>query len=67
MKKIIAVIISLITITCIFTACGKTWTCDRCGKTWHGDAYYAQELTDTLCAECANRYWNPLPIRNYKK
>ena len=43
------------------------WTCDWCGAEWEGTAYYARSVSDTLCAECANRYWKPLPISNYTK
>ncbi len=43
------------------------WTCDWCGTEWEGTAYYARSVSDTLCAECANQYWRPLPISNYTK
>jgi len=59
------------TILCLIigmlAGCGQKWTCDECGKDFSGTAYYADKLTDTLCAECAWTYWYPLPIENYKK
>lgn len=43
------------------------WTCDWCDAEWEGTAYYGSSVSTTLCAECANRYWHPLPISNYTK
>lgn len=65
-KRILAVALILLVVVPLFVGCAKEWTCDWCGKTWRGDAYYA-DYNDTLCAECADKYWNPLPYRNYKK
>lgn len=66
MKKITFIILSIVTILS-FVSCGQKWTCDYCEKTWTGDAYYGSNFDDVLCEECAHRYWNPLPYKNYKK
>ena len=49
------------------TACGKSWTCDECGKTWSGKAYCGMTTDETMCEECAAKYWMPLPYENYQK
>lgn len=56
-----------VVVVVIVSTNGKEWTCDWCGKEWNGEAYYGDDLTDTLCKECAEDYWNPLPIENYVK
>ena len=66
MKKIIAVVL-MVLMMFSFTACGKKWTCDWCDTTFSGDAYYGSNQSDTLCADCATKYWSPFPIKNYKK
>ena len=69
MRKIkLATIILFVVIICTtITACGNSSVCDNCDKKFSGTAYYARNLDDTLCKDCAWKYWNPLPIENYKK
>ena len=59
------VIIALLAV--IMTGCGKSWVCDNCGTQFSGTAYCGHKLDSTLCKECAWKYWEPLPIENYKK
>lgn len=69
-KKITAIVLTAaIAVTMVFmlAGCGQKWTCDNCDKTWTGDAYYGSDYSDVLCDECAQRYWNPLPYKEYKK
>lgn len=66
MKKIILFVFSVF-IMLSLSACGKSWTCDWCDKTWTGEAYYGGDYNETLCDECAYKYWDPMPYKNYKK
>lgn len=69
-KKITAIILTAViaaSMVFMLTGCGKKWTCDSCEKNWTGDAYYGGDYSDVLCDECAQRYWNPLPYKEYKK
>ena len=42
-------------------------SCDLCGKEWLGNAYYGMDYDDTLCENCAQRYWAPYSYENFKK
>lgn len=67
MRKAYYVILFIVLLSTILTACGKNWTCDQCGKDFRGTAYYDYTETMTLCEDCARTYWMPLPYQNYKK
>ncbi len=70
MKKFIRIITMAITaaLMCtLLTAC-SSFTCDKCGEKCTGDAYYGDlKATTTVCRDCAQRFWAPLPVDNYKR
>lgn len=52
----------------VLAGCGQTaWVCDKCGEEFSGKAYYGMGGTETFCADCARKYWMPLPYQNYAK
>jgi len=66
MEKLLLTICLLCT-GVILNGC-SSHTCDRCGKTFTGTAYYiSKEPDSTICAECAQEYYDPFPYGNYKK
>lgn len=49
--------------------CAPTSVCDNCGNTFSGNGYYdiLRDYDYTLCAECAQDYYEPLPYEPYEK
>ena len=66
MKKKICLILALICLMTLVLAACNSFTCDECGKKC-STAYYGLDYEDTMCKDCATKYWAPLPIEGFKK
>ena len=67
MKKWIVWLL-LVSVFATLAGCSfKNWTCDVCGKSFTGKAYYGWSYDDTMCEDCARKYWMPLNYKNYLK
>ncbi len=54
----------------IFLLSGCTTSvCDQCGESFSGEGYYdiLRDSDYTLCPDCAEQYYSPLPYEAYKK
>lgn len=65
-RKVVLIMLCIILLS-MFSACGKSWTCDECGKKFTGKAYYGFYGDETYCPDCARSYWSPLPYKGYEK
>ena len=70
MKKLLKVIVvgAVVGMICLSMAGCGVYECERCGETFTGDAYYADlAASSTVCRDCAQSYWAPLNVENFKK
>lgn len=53
----------------ILSGCASTSVCDNCGKSFTGNGYFdvLRSYDYTLCQECAEDYYSPLPYEPYEK
>lgn len=58
-------IILIAVLALVFYFVSTAYTCDVCEATYIGASYY--DLGNgTMCKECAQDYWAPFPVENYK-
>lgn len=66
MRKLIFTLLFTITLIATLTACGGKFTCNECDESFSGTSYYGMGGDETMCAECAKKYWVPLDYKNFK-
>lgn len=66
LKKTAAFFTAAVTLLCAANSLSMH-KCTRCGRRWHGEAYAGSNKKETLCAECAYKYWYPQRYENHKK
>lgn len=67
--KVLVAFLGVVVSFFFLPGCASTSTCDNCGITFSGNGYFdvLRDYDYTLCAECAQEYYEPLPYEPYKK
>jgi len=65
-KKLLLIIVIILVIVISLTACGTRHTCTDCGRQFRGNAYQGVFTHTVLCRTCAEEYWYPMDIRNFR-
>ncbi len=64
--KLLSIILILMLASTLLVGCLNT--CDDCDKFFIGSAYQKMFVPNsTMCKSCAQSYYGPLPIENFKK
>ena len=65
-KKKPFIISVAIVVVMIFSACGAAHTCSSCGQNFRGNAYHGVFPGTVMRRDCAQVYWHPLDISNFR-
>lgn len=57
-------VVAVIAVVLYFVS--TAYDCDSCGLTQVGSSYYDVDGGGKMCKECAEDYWAPFPVENYK-
>lgn len=57
MKKIIALVLAVLTLALVFASCGKEFKCDSCGETVKGKQYVEEifGVEVEICKDCKEK------------
>ena len=59
-------ILAIAAIAVVLYFVSTAYDCDSCGSSQIGSSYYDVDGGGKMCKECAEDYWAPFPVENYK-